>query len=198
MINYLKGSVFRQVENEVTVLVNNVGYQVEAVENRVYRKGEEREFYIYTHVREDAFRLFGFDTELEHKMFIMLLSVSGVGPKAALVLLSVGAENIISAISQNTLKLMKVKGVGSKTLEKVTLELASKLEEQNLSVAYAKDGKGQQILTADEYEEVYGALLALGFKREEIFRAIRDLATDELHGMPTQQVLKKVLQQIRR
>jgi len=195
MINYLKGKILFSNSEYISVVVNNVGYKVEIVAGRIYNKSDEIEIYIFTHVREDSFRLFGFDSQNELNLFEKLLSVSGVGPKSALALLEIGVDSIVSGVKSGNLKAFKVKGIGSKTLEKITLELGGKLDEIKYSDTTKKTIK--QVESEDKKTDIIDALSSLGFKKAEIEEAYSKISLKDLESKDHSVIMKMVLQNLR-
>ncbi|WP_158997971.1 Holliday junction branch migration protein RuvA [Pigmentibacter ruber] len=135
MIGYLKGIIIEKNPESILLNVNSVGYEIEVPATTLYQLPAvflEAQLYIYTHVREDAIRLFGFANSFDKKVFLDLISVTGVGPKAALGLLGsvTGLElcEIISA-GKNS-KLTAIPGIGLKTAERLILELKDKLSKK--------------------------------------------------------------------
>jgi Holliday junction DNA helicase RuvA len=132
MIGYLKGEILSLDDKSIVLDVNNVGYEVNLSLSTLlkYKVGEEIELYIHSHIREDQFTLFGFENKSEKDLFRKLTSVSGVGPRSGLTMLSVSTpENLVRAIEGGNIDLFpKIPGVGKKTLEKVILELRGKFD----------------------------------------------------------------------
>jgi Holliday junction DNA helicase RuvA len=131
MLAYLCGQVLAKSNNYLILEVNKVGYQIFAGESLLssVKIGAEQEFYLSHQVREDASDLYGFRNLEELELFQMLLSVSGVGPKSALGVLSIAAINDIreAVIRDDAALLTKVAGIGKKTAERIVLELKNKL-----------------------------------------------------------------------
>jgi len=131
MLAYLCGQVLAKSNNYLILKVNNVGYQIFVGESLLssIAKGEEYELYLSHQVREDASDLYGFKSLEDLALFELLLSVSGVGPKSALGVLSIAsADDIREAVIRNDASLlMKVSGIGKKTAERVVLELKNKI-----------------------------------------------------------------------
>jgi Holliday junction DNA helicase RuvA len=131
MLAYLCGQVLAKNNNYLILKVNNVGYQIFVGESLLssIQKGEERELYISHQVREDASDLYGFKNLEDLALFELLLSVSGVGPKSALGVLSIAsADDVSEAVIRNDASLlMKVSGIGKKTAERIVLELKNKI-----------------------------------------------------------------------
>jgi len=132
MIAYLKGKLVHKEPSSVQIEVNGVGYQV-SISLHTFSEIKEREdlkIFTYMHVREDAHILYGFVSEAEKKMFLQLISVNGVGPNTALVVLSyLPPVDLRSAIiREDVAALQAVKGIGGKTAQRIILELKDKLK----------------------------------------------------------------------
>jgi Holliday junction DNA helicase RuvA len=132
MIAHLKGILLSKSTSSIIVDNNGLGYEVFVPLSTFYtlpdEEGQEVSLYIHTHVREDAFLLFGFSTILEKKIFRLLISVSGIGPKLAINVLSgIGPDSLLEAIAQgDVVRLQSIPGVGKKTAERISLELKDK------------------------------------------------------------------------
>src|SRR5215210_400553 len=132
MIAHLSGTLLAKHATSVIVEVGGVGYEVTIPVTTFYDLGDLGEsvrLQIYTHVREEALQLFGFKTLRERELFQMLISVSGIGPKSAVAMLSgMSADEIITAIRTNNLaRLTSIPGVGKKTAERLVLDLRDKM-----------------------------------------------------------------------
>ncbi|MDD3480946.1 MAG: Holliday junction branch migration protein RuvA [Patescibacteria group bacterium] len=173
MIGYLNGEVKSKSETGIILLTGGVGYDVflPTSLNASLTESEETELFIYTHVREDAFSLFGFATRDDLEFFKLLLSVSGIGPKVALAIISSSpTEKLMESISRGDPTLLStVSGVGKKTAEKAVVELKGKL-------GYI--GSSGTIFAGTDTEEIYEALLGLGFKKEEVADCMKKLPDD--------------------
>lgn len=171
----------------MTVLVGGVGYEVFLPASELERQkvGKEVELYTYTHVREDILALYGFATKEEMNFLKLLLSVSGIGPKVALsIISSAPIEKIQSSISRGDPALLAaVSGVGKKTAEKAVVELKGKLGVTG----------GTGVFSGTENDEVYDALLSLGFQKQEISEALSGLP-EETQGSEAK--IKAVLKTI--
>jgi Holliday junction DNA helicase RuvA len=131
MIAHLSGDLLRKSTQSIIIDNGGIGYEVFIPLSTFYNlpeKDERVSLHIYTHVREDALTLFGFQTPLEKDLFMMLISVSGIGPKLAINILSgIGPEDLLVAMAQgDTLRLQSIPGVGRKTAERIALELRDK------------------------------------------------------------------------
>jgi len=132
MIGYLKGKIISSKPTQIILDVNGVGYKV-GISINTFEKIVDKEdvsLFIHTHVKEDSISLYGFFTESEKEMFELLISISGIGPKIALGLLSgISVESLKEAIEEgNIARITAVPGIGRKTAERLVLELKSKIE----------------------------------------------------------------------
>ena len=132
MIAYLRGKIFEKHPNRIVVDVNGVGYDVSVPLSTFYGLGEpgvDVALRIHTHVREDALSLYGFATLIEQELFERLISVSGIGPKVALAVLSgIEPQELVRAIERGDhARLTAIPGVGKKTSERIVLELKDRL-----------------------------------------------------------------------
>lgn len=180
MIGYLKGTVasIQKTGNRVilTLDVNQVGYDVQVVP-RVLQQlpavGEPVQIFTHLHMREDQVTLFGFSAAAERDLFRQLVSVSGIGPQLAVALLdTLGLQDLVQAIvSGNTRALARTSGVGSKTAERIALELRSKLAEWRQDAGVITTPSAGPVLSIQEDVEM--TLLALGYSAAEISRALQ-------------------------
>ncbi len=173
MIGYIKGKLL-SYEGGVVLLENNgIGYEI-ACSNEAYKKLlEEKEgaIYTYTAVREDDISLYGFISQEEKKMFLKLISVSGVGPKMGItVLSSLSLEELTLKISMGDIKgLSSVKGLGKKTAERIILELQDKVGAGDISSLPIEKAEN---FTVDE--DALNAIMSLGFTKSESMRALEE------------------------
>ncbi len=169
MIAYLKGKVIAKPNNYLIIETAGVGYQVFAGENFLaeIKTGSEQELYIHHRVREDANDLYGFKDLEDLNLFELLLSVSGVGPKSALAVLSLASsDDIKEAIVRGDASLLtKVSGIGKKTAERLVLELKNKV--MRVSSGTNLVGGGTNVL-GDELD----ALMSLGYAMNEAREAL--------------------------
>lgn len=168
MIAHLRGSLIEVKPNEVIVECNGVGYAVVvpiSTFTALPGEGKEASLHVYTSVREDAIQLFGFATTGEKALFERLISVSGIGPKLAVTILSgIGTDDLVSAIrSGDAARLVRIPGVGKKTAERIVLELKDKLKDLGPTGTVAAVPKTSPLSTVEE--DVLSALLNLGCAR---------------------------------
>lgn len=176
MIGYLRGTVLEKHPNQVIVEAAGVGYDVQipiSTYTSLPAEGSAVALRIYTHVREDALLLFGFATAEEKLVFERLISVSGIGPKLAVTVLSgLPTSDLVAAIrASDVQRLIRIPGVGKKTAERIVLELKDKLAgvEAGAPAAPADTGATWTALERD----VLSALQNLGCSRPAAEEAIR-------------------------
>lgn len=194
MISYLSGTVKFIEGNDICLLTGGVGYKIEIPLGDLYKEKEIYEIYIYTLVREDSIRLFGFKDRQALDLFSTLLSVSGVGPKAALALLSIGSDNLIQAIQTNTLNEFKIKGMGPKTIEKIQFEMKDKFKDFKISNLEQQKTQNNR----RDIDSIFTALENLGFKNSEIEEALKMVDNDILVTNNSSLILKQVLKNLRK
>lgn len=177
MIAHLRGTLLEKHPNQVVVDTGGVGYDVTipvSTYSSLPDSGAAVSLRIYTHVREDAIALFGFGTADEKTLFERLISVSGVGPKLAITVLSgLAAADLIQAIRGGQVeRLVRIPGIGKKTAERLVLELRDKLEGLGGGKVAATPMPAQAALSAVE-QDVLSALMNLGAQRPQAETAIR-------------------------
>lgn len=187
MIGYLKGTVAaiqKNSSNRVILLLetNNIGYEVQIVPRMIAKLPAIGEFVrVFTHlqVREDQMILYGFSSSAERDLFRQLVSVSGIGTQLAIALLNTLElpELVRAIVNENTKILAKTPGVGSKTAQRIALELKTKLaqwrEEAGLTTVVSSG------LTMDVQEEIEMTLLALGYTGSEVMQALEVLSQEQ-------------------
>ena len=166
MIAHLRGSILEKHPNRIVIDVHGVGYDVFVPLSTFYGLGEPGAaiaLRIHTHVREDAFVLYGFATLLEVELFERLIGVSGIGPKVALAVLSgIEPQELIRAIERGDLaRLTAIPGVGKKTSERIVLELKDRLPRAPAAAVAGVTASEAPVLRDD----VVSALLNLGYHR---------------------------------
>ena len=174
MISYLKGKLINKGKNYIIIEAGNLGYQV-FVNPVMYAEltiGDQSEIYTHHYVREDAETLYGFKNLEELEMFELLLSISGVGPKSALGVLSIAkVEDIKSAIARgDATMLTKVSGIGRKTAERIVLDLRDKIASIGGS-AFGGVSGGDSNSNSDEID----ALITLGYSVQQAREALRQI-----------------------
>jgi holliday junction DNA helicase RuvA len=180
MIAHLSGTLLSKQATSVILDVAGVGYEVSIPLSTFYEledPGSTVQLRIYTHVREDALQLYGFKTARERELFLRLISVSGIGPKLGITLLSgMSADEMITSIRNNNLaKLTLIPGVGRKTAERLVMELRDKVA--SLSAAVDEDLGARSDVAAVPTEDsmrsdALSALLNLGYQRNAAEKAV--------------------------
>lgn len=194
MIALLSGQLVSKQVSQIIVDVGGVGYRLMIPLSTFYALPDEGpvRVHVHTHVREDAILLFGFLTPVEKELFILLLSVSGIGPKVALNILSqLPAEDLRGALARgDAQRLATVPGIGKKTAERLILELREKIgpvghsEGPGLSVA-------DRQTTSDMRDDALSALVNLGYKENLSRKALESLAPQP--GVGLEEILKQAL-----
>lgn len=183
MIAHLDGQVAEKFAGSIVIDVSGVGYEVNvaAGDYEQVSLGDKIKFYTFHHVREQSEELFGFSSLAAKKIFELLITVQGVGPKAALAILSLGeAETVRNAIaSADSTFVQQASGVGKKTAERVVVDLADKV---GLPTAYGRTNQPVQI-ELDTSDEALEALIALGYTLADATRALDGIDTN----LPTNQ-----------
>lgn len=184
MIGYLKGTIASVQKTGSRVIltldVNQVGYDVQIVPRLVQQfpaVGDSVQVFTHLQIREEVVTLFGFGSTAERDLFRQLVSVSGVGPQLAVALLdTLGLQELVQAIvTGNTRALSRTSGVGSKTAERIALELKTKLAEWRLEAGMITTPSGAPVLGIQEDVEM--TLLALGYSNSEIAQALQAVGT---------------------
>lgn len=175
MIGHLRGTIIEKQPNEVVVEAGGVGYEVQipiSTYTALPNSGATVSLRIYTHVREDALALFGFATAEEKLLFERLISVSGIGPKLAITVLSgLPTADLVGAIrAEDVQRLVRIPGVGKKTAERIVLELRDKLAA--VEATGATSAEAPPSLSALE-RDVLSALANLGCARPAAEEAVR-------------------------
>jgi Holliday junction DNA helicase RuvA len=179
VIAHLRGQILSKSPNAVVIDCGGVGYEL-AISVTTYTEigdvGAEARLHVHTHVREDALLLFGFAEVTEKRLFEKLLTISGIGPKLAITVLSgISAERLVGAIrGGDHATLTRIPGIGKKTAERVVLELKDKLDDL---VGYAVAGEVRPSLGATA-EDVLSALVNLGYARPVAQKAVESAAKD--------------------
>lgn len=175
MIAYLKGKVIDEFDGGVVLENNGIGYEVLCSSGLLARLSAEKEGGVYTYlqVKEDGIALFGFGNKEEKRMFLKLISVSGIGPKMAMGILSgMSIGDLAAAIATNDVKgLSKIKGLGKKTAERIILELRESVSKDETIFA-SDDGLPAAALTSED-EDAIIALTGLGFSGIESRNAVK-------------------------
>jgi Holliday junction DNA helicase RuvA len=197
MIGYLRGNVDQLLAEICYLDVRGVGYRVyvPASTRDKLQVGAETKLYTYLNVREDALHLFGFFTQEEHEVFLLLLTVTGVGPKMALSILSgMKPEGIRAAIGRNDLAaLTRISGVGKKTAERIVLELRDKIGQTGLAAELPASPGVLATGAGAAFDEAMAALLALGYQQGEVLTRLRAHMAE---GKTAESLIRSVLREM--
>ena len=194
MIALLTGQLAHRSPEQVVLDVNGVGYRLQIPLSTFYALPDAGrvQLRVHTHVKEDAIQLFGFLSEAEKNLFTLLISVSGVGPKLAINILShIPTDELALALCQGDVpRLVAIPGIGKKSAERLVLELKDK------AVAYAVTGgpetTGQPLPVEEEsHQDALSALVNLGYKEALARKALKGLKIAS--GAPLEEILKAAL-----
>lgn len=184
MFAYVKGILAEKGNGYVVIEANGIGYKIFMSNISIASLGEEQNIvkvHTHYHVREDDISLYGFASKEELKMFELLISVSGVGAKSAISMLSAisPSDFALAIISNNVDALKKVPGVGAKTAQRIILELQDKLKKENI-VTQAENEVISVVKITPEMEEAFSALQILGYTRRDIEKAFQGTDASEM------------------
>ena len=184
MFAYIKGLLEMKSSGYIVIDINGLGYKIFMSQNNIDSIGELHNIikvFTYVKVREDDISIFGFKTQEELKMFELLISVSGVGAKSALVMLSCiePSDFAIAVISNDVKVLTKVPGIGNKSAQRIILELKDKLKEEQLEEKL-KDSSKRLKDNNENINEAISGLMVLGYSKKDIEKAFEHLDIDNL------------------
>ena len=198
MFYYLNGTVAHIEPYLVVIDCGGVGYACRTTSYTLsaLKKGEKGKVFTHLNVREDAMELYGFATQEELNLFQQLISVSGVGPKAALSILSSNtpANLALSIITGDEKALTCAQGIGKKIAQRVILELKDKLAKGQLPTAEESyGGTGITVIPQDKVSEATAALAVLGYQPAEITTALKGL---DLEGLSLEELIRQALKKM--
>ena len=187
MIGFLTGKLISSKPTQIILDVNGVGYLVN-ISISTFEKISDKDtvsLFIHTSVKEDSITLFGFFTQSEKEMFELLISISGIGPKVSLGILSgISVDDLKDAIANgNVSRLIAIPGIGRKTAERVVLELRNKVD------AIKVDGS---IKITSAKDEAISALATLGYQRHLAEKVVRDLLSENAN-YSLEELIRKAL-----
>ena len=198
MIAHLRGRIFEKHPNRIVVDVNGVGYDVSVPLSTFYGLGDpgsDIALRIHTHVREDALALYGFSTALEQDLFERLIGISGIGPKLALAVMSgIEPRDLVRAIERGDLaRLTAIPGVGTKTAERIVLELKDRLPRAR---AAAGPADGVEREAPPLHDDLLSALMNLGYHRplaeKAVAAALKAVGSDSGFERTLKQALREL------
>lgn len=197
MIGYLKGELADSRQGKIIIDVNGVGFEVivsDKTRENMPSIGNEIKIYTYMCVREDDISLFGFSRHDEQDMFLKLITVSGVGPKGALAILSVlDVPDLKYAIlSEEASKIAKAPSIGKKTAERIIIDLKDKIDRSEIIGVTSSDEKEASSgkITGEKADAV-DALVSLGYDRKSSEKAV--LSVENSDSMNSSDILKQAL-----
>lgn len=197
MITYLNGTVAEKQPTRVVMDVGGVGYEVFiplSSYDRLPAAGALCKILIYDHVREDLHQLFGFMAPAERDMFLLLMTISGIGPKLAMTVLSgLSVREIKAAVVGGDMKrLSSISGIGKKMAERIVVELKHKISDADALEAVA--GAQDKPLEDMKVRDAILALIALGYKQADARKMVLDvLPSGSSEGLSLEEILKKAL-----
>ena len=200
MIAYIKGPLAYVLDQSVVLDAHGVGYQIyvsSSTLSRLPSRGGEVQLFTYMQVSESGQSLHGFLTQEELRLFTLLISVSGIGPKVASAILSSlsPAQVIIAIVADDAAALSKAPGVGKKTAQRVMLELRDKIKTADSWESSGVDDQSAAAFSGprSEKQDAMDALLALGYGRAEAMQAALEVAEE---GMTADQIIRQALKKL--
>ena len=198
MLAYIKGTLEIKTKGYIVVETNGIGYKIFMPESTIEKLGtlgEQIKIFTFMRVREDDVSLYGFLTNEELRMFELLLSVSGIGAKGALTILSniTPSQFALAVIANDVGSLKKLPGIGPKTAQRTILELKDKLKkEQEISVSESEEETAlqQAILEDEKVSEAISALQVLGYSKKEIVQALEKV---DMTSLSVEDIIRKGL-----
>ena len=200
MIAYLTGRLLNRSTKSVIIDAGGIGYEVFVPLSTFYGLPNEEEkvsLHIHTHVREDAIQLYGFKTRLEKDLFLMLISVSGIGPKLGLNILSgIGPEELLDAISRgDAMRLQSIPGIGRKTAERITLELRERAARTCVEQPPLESRQNIETENALMMDDALSALVNLGYPPKAAKQAV-DRAKETVKETSLEAWIKEALRHL--
>ena len=197
MIAIINGLLIHKATSSVVVDANGVGYRIFVPLTTFYTLPDTNQpvtLHVHTHVRPDAISLFGFGSGSEKEVFELMLSVSGIGPRLAINILSgISAEELIRAISDENLnRLVSIPGVGKKTAERMILELKDKMLKLSASDVVYKDN-GDIVIFDSTKDDALSALINLGYKSHRAREVVDKIVSVSPQPLTLDVLLKKAL-----
>lgn len=195
MYAYIRGSLEIKSNDHVIVEANGIGYRIFMSSNAIQRLGDLNSIvkvFTHYHVREDNISLYGFCNLEELRMFELLISVSGVGAKSAIAILSniTPSKFALAVISNDVKELTKLPGIGAKSAQRIILELKDKLKTEE-SIAAESDFEVQSVLAKDDnMHEAISALQVLGYPVKDATKAVTSV---DCTGLSVEEIIKKAL-----
>ncbi len=185
MYAYLKGSLEVKTKGYIVIEVNGIGYKIYMSETSIEALGEIGQIvkvYTYLRVREDDMSLYGFNTNEELRMFELLLSVSGIGAKSAIGILSNISPSAfaLAVISNDVAKIKALPGIGPKGAQRIILELKDKINKEETAENITESSLQKQEENSEKVLEAISALQVLGYSKKEIEKALENIEKETL------------------
>ncbi|MCI5970849.1 MAG: Holliday junction branch migration protein RuvA [Clostridia bacterium] len=184
MFSYLKGFLAQKGQNYVVIDVSGVGFKVYTSMTSLEGIAAKNEndpvtFYTYLYIKEGIMDLYGFSTQEELNMFELLISVSGVGAKGAIAILSslTPQKLAVSLVTNDVSSIKKASGIGPKTAQRIILELKDKIKNEELTASAENGGISEEIPLTSSRAEAVSALMVLGYSKFEAERAVSKIDT---------------------
>jgi len=197
MFYYVDGTVSVLQQGLAVIDCGGVGYACHASQNTIgkLKTGEKARLLTWLNVREGVFELYGFIDEEEKSCFLMLTSVNGVGPKAALSILSVAPPDrlALSIITGDEKMLMQAPGIGKKIAQRIVLELRDKMSKEQLETASAASPVAAVSGGVNHTQEAVAALMVLGYTQAEALHAMEGL---DAAGMEADEIIRQCLKKL--
>lgn len=204
MLAYIKGELAQKQIGYVVIDVGGLGYKVfmsEIAIEEIGNIGEQVKVHTYYRVTEDDISIFGFNTAEELRMFELLISVSGIGAKTAIVMLSAiePSQFAIAVISNDIDTLKKIPGVGPKSAQRIVLELKDKMKKEQqitelTNATLEQKSRVKKVIIADnKVTEATDALQVLGYSRKDVEKALEQIDTADL---TVEDIIKKALKEL--
>lgn len=193
MYAYIKGTLEEKAKDSIVIETAGIGYKIYISEKTMMTLGELGEkikIYTHYHVREDNISLYGFTSNEELKMFELLLQVSGIGAKTAIVALShiSASQFALAVISNDISKLTKIPGIGNKSAQRIVLELKDKLKtEDGISTSQEPE---ETVVDAEVADEAMQALQILGYNKNDITKTFKKM---KIANLSTEDIIKEAL-----
>ncbi len=197
MYAYIYGEIIEKEPENIVIECNHIGYNIHIAQGMLSRfpsVGQMARIYTYTSVREDAFWLYGFTSKDELNLFKLLITVSGIGPKGAMGILSVMDVDTLrlAVLSQDTKMIAKAPGVGAKSASRIVLELKDKIKPEDVIGKPLEDEESSTLATLRQ--EATEALVSLGYTVSDAYKVLQKL--DITEDTRVEEVIKMALRLI--
>ncbi len=196
MLYHVEGTVTDIDVNLVVIDCHGIGFALNASQNTIasVTKGSSAKLYICESVREDAYELFGFASREEKRCFEMLISISGVGPKAAIAILSTCTPSSLAmaVLNDDVKSLTRAPGIGKKIAQRIVLELKDKLVKEQAGMDFGMPAAAEVPIVEENSarSDAISALMVLGYNMPDINRALQKFSTE---GLSAEQIIKNAL-----